>query len=243
MLEVLRHPITQEAQFHTESAFRAFLKKQAVDPATLTFFNGWNETHKTTSLVSAKIIMRLSADAISVPAEKRIRYHNVMAHMHEVAKDDFGLGHQGHDGMYSYMTTAFGATDWVGDQYKVQECNEFSDFLYNTGVAEHKSALNSAEHKISIMDAMMVSIASELWNGREYNFIAQFIEEKLIAINPFLKTNAQKLRNAKGYVIGHSGEVENKHGLHALAAAQAYGRTVDTSFKLGRLKGMMLNYN
>jgi hypothetical protein len=243
LLEVLNHPITQEAQFHTESAFRAFLKKQTVDSAVLKFFNGWNETHKTTSLVSAKIIMRLSADAISVPAEKRISYHNVMAHMHEVAKDDFGLGHPGHDGMYSYMTTAFGATDWVGDQYKVQECNELSDFLYNTGVAEHKSALNSAEYKTSIMDAMMVSIASELWNGREYNFIAQFIEDKLVAINPSLKTNAQKLRNAKGYVIGHSGEVENKHGLHALAAAQAYGRTVDTDFSPGRLKGIMLNYN
>jgi hypothetical protein len=93
------------------------------------------------------------------------------------------------------------------------------------------------------MDAMMVSIASELWNGREYNFIAQFIEDKLVAINPSLKTNAQKLRNAKGYVIGHSGEVENKHGLHALAAAQAYGRTVDTDFSPGRLKGIMLNYN
>lgn len=243
LLEVLRHPITQEAQFHTESAFRVFQKKQTVDSAVLKFFNGWNETHKTTSLVSAKIIMRLSADAISVPAEKRISYHNVMAHMHEVAKDDFGLGHQGHDGMYSYMTAAFGATDWVGDQYKVQECNEFSEFLYNTGVAEHKSALNSVEHKTSIMDAMMVSIASELWNGREYNFIAQFIEDKLVEINPSLRTNVQTLRNAKGYVIGHSGEVENKHGLHALAAAQAYGRTVDTNFKLGRLKGIMLNYN
>lgn len=43
---------------------------------------------------SHKIIMCLSADTISVPAEQR------MAHMHEVAKDDFGLGHPGHDGMY-----------------------------------------------------------------------------------------------------------------------------------------------
>lgn len=243
LLEVLRHPITQEAQFHAEGAFRVFLKKQTVDSAVLKFFNGWNETHKTTSLVSAKIIMRLSADAISVPAEQRISYHNVMAHMHEVAKDDFGLGHPGHDGMYSYMTTAFGATDWVGDQYTLKECTEFSQFLYNTGVAQHKSALNSADHKNSIMDAMMVAIASELWNGREYNFIAQFIEDKLIAIDPSLKANAQKLRSAKGYITAHSGDVENKHGLHALAAAQSYGRTVDTSFKLGRLKGIMLNYN
>ena len=110
MREVLNHSITQEAQLHAENAFRAFLKKSIVDPGILKFFNGWNETHKTTSLVSAKIIMRLSADAISVPAEKQIEYSNVMAHMHEVAKDDFGLGHPGHDGMYEYMTSAFGAT-------------------------------------------------------------------------------------------------------------------------------------
>ncbi|MBD0684757.1 MULTISPECIES: hypothetical protein [unclassified Pseudomonas] len=243
MLEVLRHPITQDAHFHTESAFRAFLRKKTADPTVLRFFNGWNETHKTTSLVSAKIIMRLSADAISLPAEKRAGYHNVMAHMHEVAKDDFGLGHQNHDGMYGYMTAAFGATAWAEDQYKVNECNEFSEFLYHTGIAEHKSALNSAAHKRSIMDAMMVSIASELWNGREYNFIAQHIENKILEINPDLRTNTVSLRNAKNYVMGHSGEVENRHGLHALAAAQAYGRTVDFTFKPSRLKGIMLNYN
>ena len=243
MLEVLNHSITQEAQRHAENAFKAFLQTDTVSSAVLKFFNGWNETHKTTSLVSAKIIMRLSADAMSVPAEKQIEYLNVMAHMHEVAKDDFGLGHPGHDGMYEYMTSAFAATAWVESQYKVRECNEFSDFLYNTGIAEHKSALNSLEHKSSIMDAMMVSIASELWNGREYNFIAQYIEDKLLEVNPLLKNNVHALRNAKGYVMGHSGEVENKHGLHALAAAQAYGRTMDLPFKLGRLKGIMLNYN
>jgi hypothetical protein len=243
MFEVLNHPITQEAQFHSENAFRALLEKPTVDSTVLRFFNGWNETHKTTSLVSAKIIMRLSADVISVPAEKLVGYHHVMAHMHEVAKDDFGLGHPGHDGMYGYMTAAFGATAWVEDNYKIRECNEFSEFLYNIGVAEHKAALNSVEHKESIMEAMMVSIASELWNGREYNFIAQHIEDKLLTLNPSLRTNAQSLRNAKGYVMGHSGEVENKHGLHALAAAQAFGRTADISFKLGKLKGIMLNYN
>ncbi|TKJ74559.1 hypothetical protein PspCFBP13508_00345 [Pseudomonas sp. CFBP13508] len=243
MLEVLNHSITQDAQLAAESAFRAFLEKPVMDSSVLSFFNGWNETHKTTSLVSAKIIMRLSADAISVSADRREGYHNVMAHMHEVAKDDFGLGHQGHDGMYNYMTAAFGASAWVEEQFKIAECNDFADFLYITGVAKHKTALNSQEHKSSIMDAMMVSISSELWNGREYNFIAQYIEAKLLAANPFLRTNTQNLRNAKGYVMGHSGEVENKHGLHALAAAQAYGRTVGLEFKPARLKGIMLNYN
>lgn len=243
MLEVLNSPITQEAQSYAERAFDAFLNKQNVDSGVLKFFNGWNETHKTTSLVSAKIIMRLSADALSVPAASQEGYHNVMAHMHEVAKDDFGLGHKGHDGMYHYMTAAFGATSWVSNHYKVNECNEFSEFLYNAGVAEHKSPMNSDEHKISIMDAMMVSIASELWNGREYNFIAQHIESKLLAFNPSLSNNVQALRNAKGYVMGHAGEVENRHGLHALAAAQAYGRVADITFKVDRLKEVMLDYN
>ncbi|WP_248796749.1 hypothetical protein [Pseudomonas sp. MWU13-2105] len=96
--------------------------------------------------------------------------------------------------------------------------------------------MNSIEHKQSIMDAMMVSIASELWSGREYNFIAQYIEKKLISFNPLLSRNVQNLRNAKGYVLGHAGEVESKHGLHALAAAQTYGRTVDLKFEVDRLK-------
>lgn len=243
MHEVLCHPITQEAQTYAENTFKAFLRKNKTDTGVLKFFNGWNETHKTTSLVSAKIIMRLSADALSVSAEKRAGYHKVMAHMHEVAKDDFGLGHKGHDGMYGYMTEAFGAPGWVESQYKVDECEEFSAFLYATGVAEHKSPLNSIEHKQSIMDAMMVSIASELWNGREYNFIAQYIEKKLISFNPLLSRNVQNLRNAKGYVLGHAGEVESKHGLHALAAAQTYGRTVDLKFEVDRLKKIMLDYN
>jgi hypothetical protein len=243
MHEVLCHSITQEAQSCAESAFKAFLKKDKVDAGVLKFFNGWDETHKTTSLVSAKVIMRLSADALSVPAEKQIGYNHIMAHMHEVAKDDFGLGHDGHDGMYCYMTAAFGAPSWVGSEYQVNECNEFSDFLYETGVAKHKSVMNSVEHKQSIMDAMMVSIASELWNGREYNFIAQYIEDKLLSINSSLSSNVGSLRNAKGYVMGHAGEVENKHGLHALAAAQIFGRTVDLSFKIERLKEVMLDYN
>ncbi len=75
---------------------------------------------------------------------KRIRfsYHNVLAHMHEVTKDDFGLGQKEHDGMYKYMTAAFGAAAWVDDQYKVTACNEFSDFLYDVGVSKHKSELS-----------------------------------------------------------------------------------------------------
>ncbi|RYF37863.1 MAG: hypothetical protein EOO38_25595 [Cytophagaceae bacterium] len=90
------------------------------------------------------------------------------------------------------------------------------------------------------MDAMMVSVASELWNGREYNFMAQYIEEKLLSANPLLASNANDWRNAKGYVMGHSGEVENKHGLHALAAAQAFSRLSGMPFEVTRLKEVML---
>lgn len=243
MREVLHHPITHDAQSCAEKTFKVFLEREAVDVGVLKFFNGWNETHKTTSLVSAKVIMRLSADARFIPAEKRESYNSVMAHMHEVAKDDFGLGHEGHDGMYAYMTAAFDASGWEGDRYAITECCEFSRFLYGVGVAKHKAAITSVGHKSSIMNAMMVSIASELWNGREYNFIAQFIEKKLISVRPSLCSDLKSLRDAKGYVLGHSGEVENKHGMHAFAAAQAFGRTVELGFEMSRLKEVMLDYN
>lgn len=163
--------------------------------------------------------------------------------MHEVAKDDFGLGHEGHDGMYHYLTEAFGATDWMKECYTVEECKTFSNFLYQAGVKDYKSALQSTEYKQSIIDAMMISISSELWNGREYNFLAQFIDEKLLSQNPALSGNPKSLRNAKAYVLGHSGEVENKHGLHALAATQAFGRMVGVDFDTHNLKRIMLNYN
>ncbi len=243
MHEVLFHPITCQAQAHAENTFKAFLGKEKVDAGLLKFFNGWNEMHKTTSLVSAKIIIRLASCVLSIPAAQQNGYLNTMVHMHEVVKDDFGLGHKGHDGMYSYMVAAFDALDWLENQYKVNECNEFSKFLYETGVAQHKSPMNSVEHNQSIINAMMVSIASELWNGREYNFIGQFIEEKLLSTNPALADNITNLRNAKGYVMGHAGEVENKHGLHALAAAQTFCRTRGLPFKVEQLKKIMLDYN
>lgn len=243
MYEVLYHEITQEAQAYTEGAFFAFLNKEKVDFGVLSFFNGWNETHKTTSLVSGKIIMRLSADSLHLSREKHDIYHKVLAHMHEVTKDDFGLGQKGHDGMYQYMTGAFGASACVDEQYKINACNEFSDFLYNIGIAKYRSAMSSTEHLQSIMDAIMVSVASELWNGREYNFIAQFIERKLLSFNPLLDEDAKTLRNAKGYVMGHAGEVESRHGLHALAAVQAFGRIAELSFDIERLKNIMLDYN
>lgn len=241
--EVLRHTVTQGAQGFAERAFRAFLEKDQLDVGVLKFFNGWNEVHKTTSLVSAKTIMRLSADAVSISAERQGEYNLILAHMHEVVKDDFGLGHEGHDGMYPYMTAAFGATCWAESQYAVDECDAFSEFLYKVGVAEHRASIASIEHKQSILGAMMVSIASELWNGREYNFIAQYIEEKLISVDVSLSRNLRSLRKAKGYVMAHSGEVENKHGLHALAAAQIFGRLVDLRFDVDQLKNVMLDYN
>lgn len=43
--------------------------------------------------------------------------------------------------------------------------------------------------------------------------------------------------------MGHSGEVENRHGLHALAAAQAYCRFADLEFDINRLKEIMIDYN
>lgn len=243
MREVLYHDTTQGAQAYAEAAFSAFLKKKVADRGVLSFFNGWNETHKSTSLVSGKVIMRLSADALCITVEKQPVYHNVLAHMHEVTKDDFGLGQKGHDGMYGYMAAALGASAWMEEQHKVRECDEFSSFLYDVGVAGHKEAMDSIEHRHSIMDAMMVSVSSELWNGREYNYLAQFIEDKLISFDGSLCSDVKSLRNAKGYVLGHSGEVENRHGLHALAAAQAYSRIAEMSFDVERLKGIMLDYN
>jgi hypothetical protein len=146
--------------------------------------------------------------------------------------------------MYNHgHSSALDASDWIESQYTVDECNAFSEFLYKTGVAEHKAALGSVEYKKSLMDAMMVSVASELWNGREYNFMAQYIEEKLLSANPLLASNANDWRNAKGYVMGHSGEVENKHDLHALAAAQAFSRLSGMPFEATRLKEVMLDYN
>ena len=241
--EVLCHSITQDAQRYAERTFEAFLKRDSADTGALKFFNGWNETHKTTSLVSAKVIMRLAADAVSIPEESQAAYCCIMAHMHEVAKDDFGLGHQGHDGTYTYMTEAFDASDWAEKSYSVHECDAFSEFLYNIGVAEHKSPMQSREHKHSLMDAMMVAVASELWNGREYNFFAQHIEEKLRAINFSRGRDDRDLRYAKSYVMGHSGEVENRHGLHALAAAQAFARMAEIRFDIDHLKNVLLDYN
>ncbi|CAB3786642.1 hypothetical protein [Pararobbsia alpina] len=243
MQEVLVDPITRQAESHAENTFKAFLEKRKVDVGLLKFLNGWYGTHKTTSLVSAKIIMRLAGDAIFIPLDQQIGYCKAMAHMHEVAKDDFGLGHKGHDGMYIHMTAALKATDWAENKYEVLECNEFSDFLYETGVAEHKSLLNSDRHNESILKAMMISIASKIWNGREFNYIAQYIEEKIISVDPALANEATSMRNAKGYVAGHAGEVENKHGLHALAAAQIFARTRGVEFRIERLKEVMLEYN
>ncbi|MCU1721540.1 hypothetical protein [Pseudomonas sp. 5P_5.1_Bac1] len=243
MRNVLDDPITQTAQRYAESAFRAFLNKTDADDGVLKFFNGWNELHKTTSLVSAKIIMRLSADAVSMPVNEQMNHSLVMAHMHEVAKDDFGLGHEGHDGMYAHMTAAFGASDWVASRYTVEACNRFSGFLYQIGVAAHGAPMKSARYQQSMMDAMLVSVASELWNGREYNFLAQYIEEKLHTLNASFRADAKGIRNARAYVTGHSGDVENRHGLHALAAVQAFGRQAGLPFETDRMQNIMLDYN
>lgn len=243
MSDVLHHPITLQAQFHTEQAFTSLLKKEKADEGLLKFFNGWNETHRTTSLVSAKLIMRLAADTIFLEPEGHINYHLTMSHMHEVAKDDFGLGHKGHDGMYKYMTQAFYCSEWSNPLYSLKKCNEFSDFLYEAGIANHKSPLMSNEYINATLDAMMISISSELWNGREYNFIAQFIEQKIVEFNPALSKDLSAQRNAKAYIISHSSEVENKHGLHALAAAYAYSRLHKRPFNIEQLKTIMLEYN
>lgn len=243
MQEVLDHPTTRKAEMHAENAFEVFLSKTDADVGLLRFFNGWNETHKTTSLVSAKIIMRLSADALFVSQDRLHAYLKVAAHMHEVAKDDFGLGHKGHDGMYVYMTTALNAVNWMSEDYHVPECNTFSQFLYDVGVAEHNAPFGSISHSDSIIHAMMASISSELWNGREFNYIAQFIEDKLIELDPGLKNDPAGMRSAKGYVAGHAGEVENRHGLHALAAAQLFAHVAGIPFDVARLKSVMLDYN
>ena len=243
MREVLHHPTTRQAEIQAENAFRAFLEKDCVDAGLLKFFNGWYETHKTTSLISAKIIMRLAGNAASSPPDQQMGHNKTMAHMYEVAKDDFGLGHKGHDGMYIHMATAFGAESWVEYKYKVEECDQFSAFLYDIGVAEHKAPLNSSAHNESILKAMMISVASETWNGREFNFMAQHIEKKLLSVNPSLANDSTRMRNAKGYVIGHAGDVENKHGLHALAAAQIFARTRGIEITSRHLQEVLLDYN
>lgn len=243
MLQVLMDPITIHAQANAEKTFQAFLDKSKTDVGLLKFFNGWNETHKTTSIVSAKIIMRLAADAVLIKDVELKDYLITMANMHEVAKDDFGLGHKGHDGMYVYMISAFDAFAWIENQYKVKECNDFSQFLYDVGISKYKAPLRSTEYSNSILEAMMVSVSSELWNVREYNYLAQFIESKLISYKPELSDNLIEFRYAKGYVLGHAGEIENRHGLHALVAATVFAKSRNIPFDLNKLKEIMLNYN
>jgi hypothetical protein len=243
MNEVLVDSVTRDAQHRAEGAFAALLAKDQPDVGVLKYFNGWNEIHRTTSLVSSKVVMRLSADAVSVPPERIDSYSVVMAHMHEVVKDDIGLGHKGHDGMYSYMAKAFGASGWVDSRHTVDECSAFSEFLYKIGVAEHDAALNSVAYLQSMVRAMMVCVASELWNASEYNFLAQYIDKKLLSFNSAFESDEPGLRKARSYVMAHSGEVENKHGLHALAALQAFCRNAELSFDIERLKGVMLDYN
>lgn len=243
MTQVLFDPITITAQCHAENAFQAFLDKDQTDAGLMKFFNGWSETHKTTRLVSAKIIMRLAADTVLIKNTELKNHLLTMANMHGVAKDDFGLGHKEHDEMYVYMTVAFNASEWVENQYKVKECNEFSQFLYDVGVNNYTAPLNSIEYNTSILEAMMVSVSSELWNGREYNFIGQYIEAKLLSFKPELMGNLVEFRNAKGYVLGHAGEIENRHGLHALAATTVFAKTCNITLDLNRLKEIMLNYN
>lgn len=68
-------------------------------------------------------------------------------------------------------------------------------------------------------------------------------EGKLLSFNASLNEDTKTLRNARGYVMGHAGEVENRHGLHALAALQAFGRIAGLSFDTERLKHAMLDYN
>ncbi len=243
MSEVLNHPITQIAQGHAKSAFDAFLKKEYGDKSLNCFFNGWNETHRTTSLVSAKVLMRLAADTPFITSEQFLGYHLTIGHMNEVAKDDFGLGHKGHDGMLKFMADAFGCHEWVSPCYAIPECNNFSEFLYEVGVKDHKTPLESDIHVQSIISAMMVSISSELWNGREYNYIAQFIDQKLRSISPKLIEDDKSLKNAKAYIMTHSSEVENKHGLHALAAVHAFCCLKGVKFDVEALRHTMLNYN
>ncbi|MFV0575667.1 MAG: hypothetical protein ACK5NC_09710 [Vibrio sp.] len=243
MNEVLIHPTTINAHYYAEQTFLALLNKNNIDDAMHKFFNGWNETHKTTSLVSAKVIMRLAADAIFILQVKQPDYHLIMAHMHEVAKDDFGLGHKGHDGLYQYMVEAFNCQQWSNPKFNVKECYEFSDFLYTTGVNGYRAPMLSDEYIQSMLDAMMVSISSELWNGREYNFIAQFIEKKLLTMSPYLSYDMTGYKDAKSYILAHSNEVENRHGLHALLAADLYSRLNKSALNIERLKEVMLDYN
>lgn len=242
MHDVINNSITIESQAHAESTFKSFIKKNN-NNALLKFFNGWNEIHKTTSLVSAKVVMRLASNAHIVNDFQKSDYMKSMAHMHEVTKDDFGLGHSGHDGMFSEMTKAFNSENWSSIEHKVTECNNFSNFLYQTGVSNHHYPVDSDENKESLLEAMMVSVASEIWNGREFNFFAQFIEEKINSFGSTKTRNAEEIRNAKAYVIGHSKEIEIKHGLHALAAIKHFNNANRVKMDLEKLKTKMIDYN
>lgn len=238
---VLNDAVTAQAHFYAVETFSALFKKPSSNKL-LGFFNGWNETHKTTSLVSCKVIMRLAADAHCIAAENAGLYHRVMAHMHEVAKDDFGLGQAGHDGMFNHMRQSFNVPEFVSYE-EVSVCSAFSEYLYGVGVAGCKRAVGDVLHKKAMLRAMMVSVSSEVWNGSEYNFLAQFIEDLIILYSPHLRDDKKLLRCAKAYVMGHSGDVEMRHGLHALAATQLYAEFLEETFEVDELASIMLDYN
>jgi len=238
---VLNDTVTAQAQCYAAETFAALFKRPSSSKLA-GFFNGWNETHKTTSLVSCKVIMRLAADAHCVAAENAELYHRVMAHMHEVAKDDFGLGQAGHDGMFSHMRRTFNIPEFAPHE-EVGACSAFSEYLYGVGVAGCKSAIGDAFHKKAMLRAMMVSVSSEVWNGSEYNYLAQFIEDLILLYSPHLRDDKKLLRCAKAYVMGHSGDVEMRHGLHALAATQLYANFLEETFNVDELSSIMLDYN
>ena len=80
-------------------------------------------------------------------------------------------------------------------------------------------------------------------DGSEYNYLAQFIESKILSYKPEISSNLNDFRNAKGYVLGHAGDIENKHGLHAFVAAIAFAQAKNISMDMNKLKTVMLDYN
>ncbi len=174
------------------------------------YFHGWRDTHLTMTSIAAMMTRLLDLADAEPDMDRSLNYVRSSHNLSKVMAEDLGLcGGIDHSTLFSRMATGVcGTPDWESRTHRDPSCARFRKWVY----AERVSAPD-------VMDGMLLSVASEIYNHAEMRYLNARVPHWLVHHRGFEPEQAHELNQ---YVDVHAHGVETDHFGAAFGAIEQY---------------------
>lgn len=211
-----------------ESLFDLLTTRRFTPEGMFRFFQSWRHPLRGASSI-AGLSCRLSAAATAVDGDRRAAFFMATAGCAEIIAEDMGVPGIRHDDMFYRLATAIcGSDEW---QSKVHTVEPIIDF--------HAWVNYLRRHHKDLLEGVLTTIASEIYNHGEFCMIAPMFERWM---TEELGMPRKDVRPNLAFILVHTGSTESDHFMKAIDVFDHYNVAAGLAPSYDRLEARCVEY-